>query len=485
MRYLLWLFLIKKIKNVDFARSNFLKFLYQKMLLIKELHMVARIYFMASCAIFFSLPSLMYAHAKPDWTFAVYMEAGTPDMHYWIHKNMNDMALSKADHKKVNIVTQVHLEKDQAWRYLIRKDAIKPVENSIVSGDGGQNIVDFMKWTVKKYPAHHYGLILWGHGFGILDPSYRPTITDPFAFDVEPDEPGLECHGGVCPLKTVDLFMDDHQQHRIHHDALPIHDVRGFMFNDVQAFINNAMMVSMLKVIKETVLKGKKLEILGTDCCKMAMLEVGYQAKDFVDYLVGSQNCELKDGWNYKDFLGFFNGETKNTVDVVKEIVRSYGIYYEKYTIQNTYSLSAIDLNKFDQLMTNLNDIIVVGKKLLDENKTAFKAAVIRAREICPRMCQASFYLDQWSLYANLQEELGKPECAVLNADTVTVLKQLLAQGQLLIEAAVIANTIGTAVSDLHGISLYFPRNRIDESYLATPFAQETAWLSFLQEMVG
>lgn len=447
--------------------------------------MVARISFMASCAIFFSLPLLVHAHAKPDWTFAIYMEAGTPDMHFWIHKNMNDMAFAKADRKKVNIVTQVHFEKDQSWRYLVCKDAIKPIESSLVSSDGGQNVVDFMKWTVKKYPAHHYGLILWGHGFGVLDPSYRPTMTDPFAFDVDPDEPGLECHGGVCPLKTGDFFTDDHQLHRIHHDALPAHDVRGFMFNDVQAFINNAMMVSMLKSIKETVLKGKKLEILGTDCCKMAMLEIGYQAKDFANYLVGSQNCELKDGWNYKDFFGFFNGEAKSDFEVVQAIVKSYGVYYEKNTVQNTYSLSALDLNKFDQLAANLHEVTAVGKKMLDENKPVFKAAVLRAREICPRMCQASFYLDLWSVYANLREELDKPECAVLNADAVATLKQLLTQGLLLIEASVVANTTGTAVSDLHGISVYFPRNRIDESYLITPFAQETAWLSFLQEMVG
>lgn len=434
----------------------------------------------------FALIGALEAHAKPDWTFAVYMEAGTPDMHYWVHKNMNDMALANSDHKHVNIVTQVHLEKTCAWRYLVRHHAIKPIKTTDVTNDGGQSVVDFMRWTVKNYPAHHYGLVLWGHGFGVLDPLYQPTDADAFNWDVIPDEPGLECHGGVCPLKTGEFFADGHLQHRTPTaDILFPYPLRGLLFNDMQTFINNAAMVEMLKTIKDSVLKGKKLDILGTDCCKMAMLEVGYQARTAVDFLVGSQNCELKDGWNYKDFFNNFKDKSLDALAVAQAIVKSYGMYYEKNTLQNTYSLSALNLGGFDALVANLNEIVAALKKLSLENKAIMKDAVLKAREISPRMCQASYYIDLWSIYTNLQEELARAEYATLNADVLVTLKQLLAQGNSFIEAAVVANTTGTAVSNIHGISIYFPRNRIDESYLATPFAQETWWVDFLKEFIG
>lgn len=440
--------------------------------------------FIGACVVLFSL-SCLQARKMPDWTVAVYMEAGTPDMHYWVHKNMNDMALAKSDYKKLNIVTQVHLEKTEAWRYVVRQNAIKPLETTMMNADCAQNIVDFMKWTVKHYPAKQYGLIFWGHGFGILDPSHRPTPTDPFAFDVEPDEPGHECQGGVCPLKLGDFFTNGHLQHRTPNEVWVNHALRGFMFNDTPTFVNNAQLISALKTIKETVLNGKKVDVIGTDCCKMAMLEVGYQISDFADYLVGSQNCELKDGWNYKDFFSSFNQASIDALAVVQAIVKAYDAYYEKNTLQNTYSLSVLDLHQLAPLAAKLNDIIAVSKQMFAENKSVFKAAVLKARENSPHMCQASYYLDLWSVYTNLLAELESPEAATLNAAMVATLKQLLMQGQDCIKAAVVANAIGTAVSSLHGISIYFPRNRVEESYLTTPFAQETTWVDFLKEVVG
>lgn len=409
----------------------------------------------------------LHASKMPDWTIAVYMEAGTPDMYYWLNKNINDMALANSDHKKLNIVTQVHIEKSDAWRYVVRQDMIKPKENVPVGEDCAQNIVDFMTWTVKKYPARHYGLVVWGHGFGILDPSYRPNSTDPFAWDVEPDEPGLACTSGVCPLNN---------------QGIP---TRGFMFNNSQKFINNTSMVAMLKSIQETALKGKKLDFLGTDCCKMAMLEVGYQIKDSVQFLVGSQNCELKDGWNYKDFFSSFNDQPLDSLAAVQAIVKTYGTYYEKNTVQNTYTLSALDLSQVSPLVANLNDVAALSKKLMAENKPVFNAILLNARARCPSMCQASYYLDLAAVYANLLEELGKPEAGVLNPEVVATLKNVLAQGLELIKPVVVAKVGGTAVANLGGISIYFPRNRIDESYASAPFGLETAWLSFLQDVIA
>jgi len=277
------------------------------------------------------------------------------------------------------------------------------------------------------------------------------------------------------------LYLDDHSRYHRHESrTLPR---RGFMFTEENTFINNATMIATLKTIKETILKGKNLDILGTDCCKMAMLEVGYQLKNFVQFLVGSQNCELKDGWNYKGLFSSFN-EPMDAVAAAQAIVKTYDDYYTQHTIQNTYTIAALDLSHIDPLVANLNEVVALSKKLFAENKALFTDLVIKARTNSPSMCQASYYLDMAAVYANLVTELSKPEAEVLNAETVAALKIVLMQGQELINKLVTAKALGSAVKNMHGMSFYFPRNRIEASYLTTPFAQETAWLSFLQEIV-
>jgi hypothetical protein len=256
------------------------------------------------------------------------------------------------------------------------------------------------------------------------------------------------------------------------------------MFNDTQSFVSNKQMVQTLKTIKETVLNGQKLDIMGTDCCKMSMLEIVYQIKDFVNFFVGSQNCELKDGWNYRDFFSSFNDESLDTLAVVNNIIKTYDDYYVKNTIKGTYTLSAIDLSQIDSLVKNFNEIIVLMTKLMLDNKTLFKSLVLNARINSPSMCSASYYLDLWAVYNNLLEELCTQEALVLDTKTVTELKELLLQGKTLIEQTVIAISLGTAVKNFKGISFYFPRNKIDDSYIITKFGQETEWVSFLRDFI-
>jgi hypothetical protein len=408
-----------------------------------------------------------------DWTFAIYMDTGGHDLNYWLQKNTNDMALAKFDRKKLNIVTQVHIETQEASRYTIYNKKIKLLENTTLSNDCGQNIVDFVKFVANKCPAKHYGLIFWGHGFGILDPVCIQTNTGSFNWDIEPDEPGYVCNNGVCPLKIMNLLRQEHTEYH-----------KGFMFNDTQSFVSNKQMVQTLKTIKETVLNGQKLDIMGTDCCKMSMLEIVYQIKDFVNFFVGSQNCELKDGWNYRDFFSSFNDESLDTLAVVNNIIKTYDDYYVKNTIKGTYTLSAIDLSQIDSLVKNFNEIIVLMTKLMLDNKTLFKSLVLNARINSPSMCSASYYLDLWAVYNNLLEELCTQEALVLDTKTVTELKELLLQGKTLIEQTVIAISLGTAVKNFKGISFYFPRNKIDDSYIITKFGQETEWVSFLRDFI-
>jgi hypothetical protein len=50
------------------------------------------------------------------------------------------------------------------------------------------------------------------------------------------------------------------------------------------------------------------------------------------------------------------------------------------------------------------------------------------------------------------------------------------------VEEAVVANVTGENFTRARGLSVYFPHGLIDQSYPKTLFAQDSAWLSFIQE---
>jgi len=107
-----------------------------------------------------------------------------------------------------------------------------------------QTLVDFVSFSISNYPAEHYALILWDHGGGL---------------------------SGVC--------WDD-----TNGDNLNIHEIRN-----------------ALELVYQEL--GCKIDIMGFDACLMGMMEIAYQLRDYVDYVVFSQEVEPGDGWPYDDIL--------------------------------------------------------------------------------------------------------------------------------------------------------------------------------------
>lgn len=399
---------------------------------------------------------------KSEWTIAVFMEPSDGSLHYWAQKNIDSMAAASVDEKKVRVVTQLHVEGPEAWRYEVGNNARKKQQDVVVGDDCGQNIIDFMQWVVDTYPAEHYALILWGHGFGIIDPAWQLATVDSIEWNIVPDVPAITCTSGVCPLRQI----------------------RGLLPNDVHAFLSSTQLEVTLKSIKDTVLKGNKLEILGTDCCKMAMIEIGALAKESVHYLIGSQNCELKDGWDYYGFLSCLGAASASAFDVAQIIVKAYNDYYQKHTTQNVYTLSALDLSQLDSLVNNFRQVSKVSMQLMHKNGKSYAHILSNARTNTPSMCDASYYLDLGSLYKKMLDELTKQDSATLDVQLLTQLKALLTEGLKLIETIVIANARGKMVSDFSGMSVYFPQNHIDFSYYSTSFAKDSSWIDLLQRLL-
>lgn len=435
--------------------------------LIFERELVMKKYIIATC---FSLLITSVIHGKAihniqtpnknaqpstEWTFVICMEP-MDNLSRWGVENLG--AMMQANPKiPVNILVQWHGIDTNLWRYSIKQNSMQQIGHEKRSGDIVTDITHFFKLAVNNYPALHYFLILWGHGFGALDPRWQEIEDkDHEHWVVDSDERPAVCTGNFCPIN------------------------RGMFFNDdAKVYMHSSDIQRLGNIIHNDILTGKKLDILGTDCCKMAMIEVGYLVKDHVNFLIGAQNCELIDGWNYRDF--FDRLQTQQTpASIAQLIIQTYGEYYQKHTQVGVYTQSACDLSLIDDLSHNVSTFSQIAKRAFYNNNTIIINAIHKARTLSAKICKAPYYTDIDSFYEALTNELD----TVTQDQDIQELKLLLRNGRTVIKQLVIANTTGTAMTQAHGVSIYFPQHRIDHSYRKTLFAQETEWLSFLDLFV-
>ena len=134
-----------------------------------------------------------------------------------------------------------------------------------------ETLAAFVNFCTEKYPAEHYGLILWDHGGGPL-------------WGYGADE----------------LFQGD-----------------GLLLSEMQL------------AMERTVFSGsRKLDFVGFDACLMGNLETMAVWEPYAEYYVGSEELEPGDGWDYH-FLKALNQKSKDPVKVTTAIVQAFENYYK------------------------------------------------------------------------------------------------------------------------------------------------------------
>ncbi|MGV8122747.1 MAG: clostripain-related cysteine peptidase [Candidatus Xenobiia bacterium LiM19] len=189
---------------------------------------------------------------KKKWTFLHY-GAGDNNLSSYIYKDADEMEAAGSD-ANTHIISQLDQDSGTCKRYYIQKDTNPGTITSPLLEDMGsavnmadpKTLTDFLVWGQKTFPGEHIALIIGDHGGG----------TDGAIAD--------DRNGGSGMMKPADLE----------------------------------------KAIKDAEAQtGKKLDVLGFDCCLMANTEVAYQLKDTADFMVASEESEGGLGWPYNNVL--------------------------------------------------------------------------------------------------------------------------------------------------------------------------------------
>jgi len=370
---------------------------------------------------------------------------------------------------KMAVTVQLGLLQDRgtAARFLIQKDTQFPVAD-LVSGDRNvahivspgvrvpnadmgswKHLVDFAKWSIRRYPAKKIMVVLWNHGSGRIDIG------------------GADNSGSELGIAYDDLTRN---------------------------FIRNRQIKLAVDAIRSET--GRKVNILDTDACLMQMASVTYELKDSVDFVVGAEEIVPGPGLPYDTVLGALAADPGMSPEQLsRTLVEKFHTFYDsnmaalvamKALKSNAgTTLSAVRSSASSGFVSVLNAWAAEAKK--PANFPVLKAAMAKTLAFeygnnngnGNDTSTSARSRDLYDFVKNVNAEAAAtPALKALGADLLDFIDS---------GSYVIANvTTGpnAAYVRAKGMAVYFPKMVYDPSYDETLFARDSLWDELIKMMV-
>ncbi|MBU2575138.1 MAG: hypothetical protein KKH28_13785 [Elusimicrobia bacterium] len=359
--------------------------------------------------------------ARPDkeWTIMVFVNAKNNLERFGL-LDMNEMEMIGSS-DKVNVVVELgriagYDSSDGDWktsrRYLVKKDndfnkITSPVVEDLGKVDMGdyKHLIEFGNWAKAAYPAKKYALILWNHG------------------------------SGWDKARAID---------------------KGISYDDETG---NHMTTPQLGLA----LKGMGgVNVYGSDACLMQMPEVDYEIKDYVEYIVGSEETEPGDGYTYNLMLGpIIKNPTMSPEQLGKVTVDGYSDHYQSIGQESTQSL--LKTAALPGYLAAVNGFVAAA--MATDEKALVKTAVSRAQSFAVYSNK-----DQWhflSLYAASSTSAAVKAKAQALQDYLT--------------GSLIVHNRTNYCDNAKGLAIYMPGYSFNTDYNELAWAKASQWDEFIK----
>lgn len=384
--------------------------------------MFKRMIFIGLC--FFISINLCIA-PKKSYTILTYI-AGDNNLEPFIDINIKSMM--KGANDNANILAFVNRKvngKKIAKQLLVQNNLLIQDSETFFNLDSGNpnTAIKAIEWAFTNYPADHYMLILWDHGSGSLNRNISRAV----------------CYD----------------------------DSTGSCFKDFD-------LVQILKSATSVI--GKKLDILAFDACLMADIEIAYTVMPYVNYMVASQETIPGYGYDYNGILSKLKTNL-NPQDFCRAMVDAYANFYK--TTSNTYTLSALDLSKIQQLTDCLDNIVelLISNLQIQKNKNVTKVIMHASGAYRATRFDDPDILDLYDFLSNLNSLSAELE---LTNNTLEYLQNKISECLSIIKSCVLHNLYSNHFSGAYGISIYFPFKKVDYAYKTLVWYKNTKWADFL-----
>jgi hypothetical protein len=395
-----------------------------------------------------------------DWTVMAYL-AGDNNLTEEMVLTLQEMLahdvwprikiLAQLDPSGLGLPTQRYIfnTSDQTnGKEFVETYKVKPPTTATESNTGHPNALSgFANWAVQdlNHEAHRYMLILSGHGSG----------------------------------STEDFLLRDDSSA----DSLTIEELEG-----------------ALAKVKQDTLGKRNIDLLGLDCCFMSMVEVFYQIRKYVDFVVAAESMVPDFGWPYHRILraaemkyrseGDSHGISLPAIEageLAKIIVKQYIDFYSDFdrTAGRSVDLAAIRIrDEKTELIDNLAESIKnLAKELMnllpdDDEATAKKnVEQIHLAHLEAQTYKFDQFVDLRDLCRCLQRRFKGTE----NEEVANACDKVLSG---LDDCVLVSGCSGFAYQHSYGLSIYFPwavtKIEDDCEYKKLRFNIDTNWADFL-----
>ncbi len=360
---------------------------------------------------------------------------------------------------QVNVVAEFDRASGRgAKRYVLRRggalgDDVVASLGRVNTGDPAQ-LLGFVRWGVRVFPAERYALVLWNHGQGWDD-------TDVYA-----GERRRRFRRLATGRIRHALFRPPVR--RVLRAAVRKFEARAILLDDdAKDFLDNVELKAVLAAAAETI--GAKLDVLGMDACLMSMAEVGYQVRESARFTVGSEQTEPGDGWPYDRVLAALAERPElDAAGLSAAIVKAY---LASYGAADGVTQSACDLARAEDLAGAVAGLARALTASLGDAAARGRILAARARVQSYEIADNVDLVDLCRLLA-----AGLPRSAV--AEACAAVLQVVGPGG---RGYVTANgSKGAGLGDSHGVAVYFPTGAVSPLYPRLDWAKATGWDRFL-----
>ncbi|HEX7313014.1 MAG TPA: clostripain-related cysteine peptidase [Pyrinomonadaceae bacterium] len=241
-----------------------------------------------------------------------------------------------------------------------------------------------------------------------------------------------------------------------------------------------------------------RINVLGLDSCLMSMAEIGYELREYVDFMVGAEGFEPNTGWPYERILSDILTEHEELEPrrLAEMVVSKYVTYYSDFLpAGRSVDQAANDLrvmrgqSEFVVRMKNLSDVL---KRKLDDKESRRHILLAHWEAQSYKDDQ---YVDLYDFCDLLDRSPDRPEGdeessvilrgVTVDPEIVKACRWVKAVLKHKPDPVIIKSCYsGPAVQHSHGLSIYFPWSDVIESYRDLEFARDTGWLDFLEKYV-
>jgi hypothetical protein len=201
----------------------------------------------------------------------------------------------------------------------------------------------------------------------------------------------------------------------------------------------------------------------------MGQLEVADTVAPYANIMVGAEEMEDGDGWNYTPFLETLADHPDSTPEELAiNITTSFGEYYTEIKEDPIHTLSVIDLSEIPALVSAVDGWA--------------GAMIANMSDEWDVIGDSRYYVESYpqgdGYFVDLYDLADLVWYETTNTSTESAAEAVMDA----VDAAVIDSVNGTDHPYSNGLTIYFPEEVIEDGYTDVNFASATYWDEFLQE---